>query len=70
MDLEEYLHQNRLSIKEFANRIGYHRTSIGEVINGTRRPGNKMIRFIEVATEGLVTREDLLKEKKINNSFF
>ena len=64
MDLKEFLYQQRMQIKQFAQLIKYDRSSITEVIHGRRTPGRKLIEAIEEATHGMVTKNDLLKNDK------
>lgn len=61
MDLREYLFQKKYTIDQFAQFIGYQRTSIQCVLTGKTKPGRKLVRTIEEKTEGQVTRYDLLK---------
>jgi len=68
MDLREYLYQKRMKIKDFSQILEYDRSQVTQVIGGKRKPGRKMIMRIERATEGLVTKEDLLKNYKDKNS--
>jgi DNA-binding transcriptional regulator YdaS (Cro superfamily) len=63
MDLREYLFRKRMTVTDFSKLIDYSRTHISEIIHGTRRPGKKVARIIEKATNGEVTAEELLKEK-------
>ncbi len=64
MELREYLFRQRLKISDFAKKLGYGRTYINEIVNGTKKPGKHLARQIERETEGQVKAEDLLKEKK------
>lgn len=61
MDLREYLFQKKYTIDQFAELIGYQRTSIQCALTGKTKPGRKLVRTIEEKTEGAVTRYDLLK---------
>lgn len=61
MKLKIYLIENHITIKEFAERIGYSRSQVSNIINGASRPSKRLIRTIEEATNGEVKAEDLLK---------
>lgn len=61
MDLREYLFRNRLTVKEFSEKIKYQRTYISAVIHG-KTPGKKLASAIEEATAGEVKAKDLLKK--------
>lgn len=63
MDLREYLFRKRITVTEFSNLIDYSRTHISEIMHGSRKPGKKVIRIIEKATNGEVKAEDLMSEK-------
>lgn len=64
MKLKLYLVKNRLTIKEFCEIINYSRNQISGVINGKLKPGRKLAKIIEQATNGEVTMEELLQEKQ------
>lgn len=63
MELKLYLVKNRLTVKEFAEKIEYSRNQISGIVNGKLRPSNRLAKLIEQATNGEVTAEELLKEK-------
>lgn len=58
MDIEEYLYQKRLTLKEFALQIGYTPERVGHVKNGKFTPGKKMANIIFWHTEGAVDLRD------------
>jgi len=60
MKLKIYLLENHITIKEFAEKIGYSRSQISNIINGTSKPSKRLINTIEEATNGLVTIKDLM----------
>ena len=62
MDLRDYLHYKRISIKEFAKMINYSQHTVQLVVTEKQKPGRKLVRTIEDATKGDVTRYDLLKK--------
>jgi DNA-binding transcriptional regulator YdaS (Cro superfamily) len=65
MDLREYLFRKRISLTEFSEQIGYARTYMSGVVNG-KKPGKKLAKAIEKATNGQVTVDELLSLKEID----
>jgi len=63
MDLKEWLFFERRSITEFAEMIDYSRQHLTGIISGRHSPSRKLIKRIERATNGQVTREDYKKYK-------
>jgi len=61
MQLKVYLVQNRLTIKEFSEMIGYSRNQISGIANEKLKPSLRLAKLIEQATNGQVTVEELLK---------
>jgi hypothetical protein len=61
MDLRTYLFFKRRSIKSLADAIDYTPSQLSAVVNGRRRPGRKLARLIEKATNGDIKAVDLLK---------
>lgn len=61
MELKLYLVKNRITIKEFCERIGYSRNQISGIANGKLKPSMRLAKVIEEATGGEVTIEDLMK---------
>lgn len=55
MNLSEYLKENKLNVKEFAEILDYTREHISHVINGKSKPSAKLKRQISKATKGQVT---------------
>lgn len=64
MDLREYLFRNRLTVTELSKKLECHRTYLSEIVNGARKPGKRLAKDIERATDGQVTADELLKEKE------
>ncbi len=62
MDLKEYLYQKRMTITQFCEFVEYSRTHLSQVINGSLKPGKKLLKTIEKGTGGQVTAQDLLEE--------
>jgi len=53
MDLRRYLFENRLTRKEFAERIDYTSNYVVMICKG-KKPGPKAAKAIEKATNGIV----------------
>jgi len=66
MDLREYLFRKRITNKDFAKLVRYDHSYIGEIINGKKKPGKKLARLIEEATNGEVTVDELMSLKEVN----
>jgi len=60
MKIEEFLEKENMSIAKFALNIGVHYTHILRIVNGQRRPSPELALKIEQATDGQVTRLELL----------
>jgi DNA-binding transcriptional regulator YdaS (Cro superfamily) len=54
MDLRTYLFFNRITQKKFSEQIGYQSAYIGLICQGRKKPGRKLAKLIELATEGQV----------------
>lgn len=67
MMLREYLFKNNLKISEFALIIDYSRNHLNQVVIQNKKPGKKMAKAIEKATEGKVTVKELMSVKKEKN---
>lgn len=63
MDLREYLFKHRISVKDFAEKIEYARTHVSQIVHGKRKPGKRLAKAIEMATEGEVTVKELLEKQ-------
>jgi DNA-binding transcriptional regulator YdaS (Cro superfamily) len=61
-DLREYLYRRRIQVKDFAASIDYSPTQVSTVIHRRRKPGKKLARLIEKATNGIITASDLLND--------
>lgn len=62
MNLRDYLHFERIKLKDFAESIDMSVTHISGYINGRLRVSKKVARNIEKATEGKVTAKQILKD--------
>ena len=60
MTLKEYFLLKGLSISTFAYTMDYSRNHLSATLNGTLKPGKKLLRMIERVTQG---------EVKPNNAF-
>ena len=68
MQLKLYLVKNRITIKEFCEKIGYSRNQISGIANGKLTPSKRLAKTIEQATNGEVKAEDLMKDTKDEES--
>lgn len=66
MDLREYLFRKKLSIKEFSELVDCSRTYISSIVHNKTTPSKRLAKSIEQATNGEVSAESLLEEKKEN----
>jgi len=62
MDLRTYLFNNRLSVKEFAEKLHCSRTHMSAVMNGRLKPSIRLAASIERETNGEVKIKELLGE--------
>jgi len=60
MDLRTYLFFKRKSIKSLAEEIDYSPSQLSAVVSSKRKPGRKLAKLIEKATNGEVKAEELL----------
>lgn len=59
--LAEYLHENRLTQAQFAERIGTTQATVSRFIRGKRFPHVAILRRIQEETGGAVTAGDMLE---------
>lgn len=64
MDLREYLFRNRMTVTEFGKKIDCSRSYLSTIINGAQKPGKRLAKEIERATNGEVTTKDLLGQEE------
>lgn len=62
MNLREYLEEERLTYREFAEKLGIHIQSLKNIAYGVRKPGLGLALRIEELTEGKVTPRSLIDE--------
>lgn len=60
MKLLDWLEINGLSIKDFAEGIGYTRGHVSAIIHRHRNATPEIAKRIEIATQGMITREQML----------
>ena len=60
MRLDVYLERNNITVEQFADSIGVHRTSIYRFMRGIAFPRPATIQKITAATEGRVTANDFI----------
>lgn len=63
MQLKQYLHENKIEIKDFAKKIDFHPGYVSQVGNFELRPGRKFIKAVEKYTKNIVTEDDLTNPK-------
>ncbi len=63
-----YLFTKRISVTKFSKALGCSRVHLSGVINGQRIPSLMLAKSIELATNGEVTAESLLKSTPENNT--
>lgn len=59
MNLREYLFFEKLSVTNFAKKIGISRTHLTAVISKKTRPSLHLSKLIEIETKGKVTLDEL-----------
>jgi len=64
MHLREYLWKHKITIQQFAEKVSYNRNYISLVMKGEKKAGKRLAKAIEEATNGEVTAEELLGERK------
>jgi ribosome-binding protein aMBF1 (putative translation factor) len=61
MNLREYLFYNRITVKEFSEKIEYSRTHLSAIIHGRLKPSKRLAKQIERETNGEVTVKELME---------
>ncbi|HDZ73750.1 MAG TPA: XRE family transcriptional regulator [Aurantimonas coralicida] len=64
MKLKDYLAGRKVSIAEFAKRIGVSHEAVRRYINRERRPDWDVLERIVKATKGAVSADDFLDDEK------
>ena len=60
MKLRKYLWDNQLCMSTFAQKMGYSRSYMSEIMRGKLKPGKRCARDIEIATGGYITAKEML----------
>lgn len=64
MDLREYLFRFRITATAFSKKVECSRNYISMIQRGEAIPSNRLARDIVAQTGGIVTMEDLTKDRK------
>ena len=64
MFLKMYLLQNKISIRDFAKKVGVTPAAISNYVAFNRTPRLHIAKRIEIVTQGQVTIEDLMTYKE------
>jgi len=70
MKLEEYLFRAKESKKAFTKRLGISESHLYQILRGDRYPSKELAKRIEEATDGKVTRHELLYPNEAKSPFF
>lgn len=68
MNLRDYLHFERITLKSFCDSIEMSPTHLGGYINGRLRVSKKVARAIERATNGKVTAKQVMKDNPLKKT--
>lgn len=63
MKLDDYLAQQKLSLARFAKRAGLSAATVYRARDAVVLPSRSTMKKIEAATDGAVTRHDLIAER-------
>ena len=66
MTLEQFLRNNKMKLKTFAESIGMSASHMYQISEGHRRPGTAATQLIYLATLGMVSEEDYVVKIKHN----
>ena len=66
MTIIEYLKENALSQREFADMCGITQSTLSNYIHGKKIPRPKMARLIEEITKGMVKAKELLSRERMS----
>lgn len=64
MELRNWIKENQLTQEEMANRLKIHYSLLSRIITKKRKPSLKLASLIEEATNGAVSRLELLYPSK------
>lgn len=60
MDLREYLYKEEMTLTKLAEMVDCNKSYLSRVKKKRKKPGKKLARYIERATQGEVTADYLL----------
>lgn len=60
MRLQDYLHENKITITDFAEFLGIHKGYLSRLLRGWNKPSKLLAEKIEYVTKKQVTVEDLM----------
>jgi len=63
MDLRDYLHYNKLTLKEFAEKLGITPNYLGAIKRGEEIPSKQLVKMIALVTNGEVTLNEIMSQK-------
>lgn len=64
MKLKDYLYFEKITITNFAKKVGVSRVHMSGVVNGYRYPSKTLIGHIHLITKAKVTSKDFEERKK------
>ena len=70
MLLKEYLFRAKITVAQFARDMNISRTHADRLVNQKYRPSPELAKRIEEATDGKVTRHELLYPNEAKSPFF
>lgn len=68
MDLREYLFRKKMSVAQFGRNINYAPGYISRIIHNKKKPGKKLAKIIEKATDGEVKADELIRKYEQENN--
>lgn len=60
MILKEYLFRKNMKISVFSRMLECNRSYLNDIVNGVKKPGKRLAKDIEAATDGEVTFDELM----------
>ncbi len=63
MKLRTYLWEHEMTLGTFADKTGYNRSYLSQIMHGNIKPGKRCARELEKATGGYITAQELLDGK-------
>jgi len=65
MELRDYLHKKGISLEVFGEMVFCHHGHIGSISRGAVKASHRLAKLIELVTEGEVTAEEVLQQKRV-----